>query len=90
MDFTGQLRQVPPRYSAVKWLVSLIGGPRGEPVELPVRQVRVDELRVLRFWPESTPVPCWVCCASGTFVRSLCHDMGEALGCPAHMSFWCA
>ncbi|HHT02056.1 MAG TPA: tRNA pseudouridine(55) synthase TruB [Firmicutes bacterium] len=90
MDFTGQLRQVPPRYSAVK----VAGQPayrrarRGEPVELPVRQVRVDELRVLRFWPgEHARALLDVRCASGTFVRSLCHDMGEALGCPAHMSF---
>ena len=83
MDFTGQLRQVPPRYSAVK----VAGQPayrrarRGEPVELPVRQVRVDELRALGLEHARALMRC----ASGTFAFPV-PRMGGAY-CPAHVIF---
>lgn len=83
---TGDLLQVPPMVSAIK-----IGGRRlhelaraGKEVERPPRSVRVD-----RFTVESTSEPgvyrCAVDCSSGTYVRSLAADLGQALGGGAHL-----
>jgi tRNA pseudouridine55 synthase len=85
-EFTGRITQVPPVYSALKQ-----GGVplykrarRGEAVEAPPREVEVFhfELRgrtgdTLRLFVE---------CGSGTYVRSLVRDLGEALGCGAHLT----
>jgi tRNA pseudouridine55 synthase len=82
--FVGTIPQRPPRYSAIK-----VGGRRsykvarqgGEP-ELELRAVAIDELEILEsHWPE---VRMRLACRSGTYVRSLCRDLGEALGCGGH------
>ena len=80
---TGDLMQVPPMVSAVK-----IGGKRlyklarqGETVERPPRPVTVHEFSLLDCTlPE---VQFRVECTSGTYVRSLCHDIGQHFGCGA-------
>ncbi len=81
--FTGDLKQVPPMVSAVR-----IGGERlykkarkGEIVERPPRDVRVDAFDVLSY--EAPDALVRVTCSSGTYVRSLCHDVGSAIGCGA-------
>ena len=84
--FTGELSQVPPMYSAIK-----IGGRKlyelarqGKEIERPARTVRIFELELLsgsgRDWQLR------VHCSKGTYVRTLCHDIGQALGCGACMS----
>ncbi|HEU5003500.1 MAG TPA: tRNA pseudouridine(55) synthase TruB [Actinomycetota bacterium] len=86
-DLTGDILQVPPMVSAVR-----VGGERlykaarrGEEVERPARPVTVYEFSVESFdaavW-EATVV---VRCSSGTYVRTLAADLGEALGCGAHL-----
>ncbi len=81
--FVGRIRQVPPVYSAIK----LRGEPlhrrirRGEDVSSPPRWVDVFQLSV-----EDLGLPFLtlrVSCSKGTYVRSLCADIGEALGCGA-------
>jgi tRNA pseudouridine55 synthase len=80
---TGDLMQVPPMVSAVK-----VGGQRlyklarqGETVERPSRPVTVFEFSLLE---SSLPVVKFrVQCSSGTYVRSLCHDIGQHFGCGA-------
>jgi tRNA pseudouridine55 synthase len=80
-EFTGDIQQMPPMVSAVK-----IGGERlykkarkGEVVERPARDVTVHEF-VLLDW--SAPLARFrVSCSSGTYVRSLCHDVGSRFGC---------
>jgi len=81
--FTGAIMQVPPMVSAVK-----VGGERlykrarqGEVVERAPRQVTVREFRVLSY--EAPDAQIRVKCTRGTYVRSLCHDVGHALGCGA-------
>jgi len=81
--FTGEIEQVPPMVSAVK-----IGGERlyklarkGEVVDRPARPVVVREFRVLGY--EAPEVTLRVACSSGTYVRGLCHDVGQVLGCGA-------
>jgi len=79
--FTGSIMQRPPKYSAVK-----VRGRRAYELarkkvefEIDPRPVRVDSIEVLKVaLPE---VRIRVACNSGTYVRSLCRDIGEALGC---------
>lgn len=83
--FLGLIEQTPPIYSAIKQ-----GGKKlyemarvGEPVELVPRTVRIDRLNVLDWrHPELTLE---VVCSAGTYIRSLAHDLGQALGVGAHL-----
>lgn len=80
--FTGEIRQIPPMYSAVK-----IGGKklyelarRGQEVERAPRPVTIYELEILEQSDRENYV-LRVVCSKGTYIRTLCHDIGEALGC---------
>ena len=85
--FTGSIEQVPPMYSAIK-----IGGQklyqiarRGGEVERPARPVTIHELELLgRSGPADYTLR--IRCSKGTYVRTLCHDIGQALGCGGCMS----
>lgn len=84
--FVGEILQTPPAYSAVK-----VSGQRayrmarkGEPVALKARPARVYRIEVLRFAPPAVEVE--VECAKGTYIRSVAHDVGQVLGCGAHLS----
>ena len=81
--FIGNIRQVPPMVSAVK-----VGGERlykrarqGEEVERESRPITVREFSVLGYDPPDVSIR--VRCTRGTYVRSLCHDVGAELGCGA-------
>ena len=86
---TGDIAQIPPMVSAVK-----IGGERlhvkarrGETVERPPRSVTIYELNLISFTTGDAPeADLDVLCSSGTFVRTLIDDIGEMLGCGAHMT----
>jgi tRNA pseudouridine55 synthase len=84
--FVGRIRQRPPAYSAIKQ-----GGVplyrrarRGESVEVPEREVEVHALRGAIVAPGIVELE--LECGSGTYVRSLARDLGEALGCGAHLA----
>ncbi|MDZ4159926.1 MAG: tRNA pseudouridine(55) synthase TruB, partial [Anaerolineaceae bacterium] len=83
--FVGEIEQVPPPYSAIK-----VKGRRaydlarkGEEVELAPRLIQVYSLELLEWAPPEAVID--VYCSSGTYVRSLAHDLGKALGCGAHL-----
>jgi len=82
----GRITQVPPVYSAIK----LDGEPlyvkarRGEAVDIPSREVEVYRLDVVSHTDDSLTL--YVECGSGTYVRSLAVDLGEDLGCGAHLT----
>ncbi|HZQ38327.1 MAG TPA: tRNA pseudouridine(55) synthase TruB, partial [Dehalococcoidia bacterium] len=84
--FTGTIQQRPPAFSAIK----RAGRPlyelarKGEAVEAPLRTVSIHELALLRFAPPAFDLR--VVCSSGTYVRSLAHDLGRALGSAAHLT----
>jgi len=84
--FVGEILQVPPMYSSVKRhgvpLYRLAR--RGEEVERSPRRVRIHEIRMHHYVPPEIGVE--VACAAGTYVRTLAHDLGELLGCGAHLS----
>jgi tRNA pseudouridine55 synthase len=83
---TGDIRQVPPMYSALKRdgkkLVDLAR--RGVEVEREPRRVTVYAIDVLSFDPPDATID--VHCSAGTYIRSLAHDAGRALGCGAILS----
>ncbi|MBP8857211.1 MAG: tRNA pseudouridine(55) synthase TruB [Anaerolineaceae bacterium] len=83
--FVGEIEQVPPPYSAIK-----VQGRRsydlarsGEEVELAPRKINVYNLELLEWASPEAVID--VYCSSGTYVRSLAHDVGEDLGCGAHL-----
>ena len=84
--FTGEIDQVPPMYSAIK-----IGGRKlyelarkGQEVERPPRRITIYELELLDAQDGDWRLR--VRCSKGTYVRTLCHDIGQALGCGGCMS----
>ena len=84
--FVGTIQQIPPMYSALKHngqpLYKLAR--KGIEVERAPREVTVRELRLLRL--EDEELECELRCSKGTYVRTLAADLGEMLGCGAHVA----
>lgn len=93
--FLGKIDQVPPMASAIR-----IDGVRlyelqrqGLTVERQPRQVEIKELHINKVWPDGpeltfgSRVLFFVRCSKGTYIRTLCHDIGRSLNTCAHMSF---
>ncbi len=82
----GPLEQIPPIYSALKHQ----GTPlyrlarRGESVELKPRRVVIHALELLEWQPPLLEAK--IHCGKGTYIRSLAHDLGQRLGCGAHVT----
>lgn len=83
--FRGEIQQVPPAYSAkkVRGQPSYRRARRGEQVEHREVTVRIDDLEILAV--EAERLRLRLTCSSGTYVRTLAHDIGSALGCPSHL-----
>jgi tRNA pseudouridine55 synthase len=82
----GRILQVPPMYSALKHDGERLYAKarRGEVVDVPAREVDVHRLELLERDGETLRL--LVECGSGTYVRSLAVDLGEDLGCGAHLT----
>ncbi len=87
-SFQGELLQVPPMYSAIKHRGKKMYqyAREGKEIERKERTVTVYDLRLVAFFPPDR-VLFEVSCSRGTYIRTLCRDMGEALGCGASMSY---
>jgi len=83
--FLGHITQRPPMYSAVKVRGERLykKARRGEKVERPPRQVRIDAFELTE-WSDAD-VSFRVVCSKGTYIRSLAHDFGQELGVGAHL-----
>lgn len=86
-DFTGDIMQVPPAYSAIK-----VGGERaydlardGETVELEARPIRIDALTLLDA-PEPDLAVLEMHCGKGSYVRAVARDLAAALGAEGHVA----
>jgi tRNA pseudouridine55 synthase len=85
-QFLGRIHQVPPKYSAIKR-----GGKRlyelarqGIEVEVPAREVDIVHLQITEW---AVPIVQFeVHCGPGTYIRALARDLGELLGCGAHLA----
>ena len=88
-QFRGDILQIPPMYSAIK-----INGKKlyelarkGREVERPARPVTIRGLMALDQRPDDgSDFLLWAHCSKGTYIRTLCHDIGQALGCGGCMS----
>lgn len=86
-SFLGEIHQTPPMYSAIK-----IGGKKmyelareGIVVERESRAVFIRDISLLRI--DNDKILFDVTCSKGTYIRTLCSDIGDKIGCPAVMSF---
>lgn len=86
--FSGEIWQTPPMYSAVK-----VNGRRlyelarqGVDVERKKRKITVYSIEMTEFFPETSEFVMEVTCSKGTYIRTLCHDIGRRLGCGAAMA----
>ena len=85
-EFTGEISQIPPMYSAIK-----VSGKKlyelarkGETIERKPRTVNISELTLVGHDGDDFVLS--VSCSKGTYIRTLCNDIGERLGCLACMS----
>ncbi|MBY2476037.1 tRNA pseudouridine(55) synthase TruB [Clostridioides difficile] len=85
----GEISQFPPIYSALKVngkrMCDLVRSGRQSEITLKTRRVNIKNIKILSI--KDKKVMFYVECSKGTYVRSICHDIGEYLGCGAHMSF---
>lgn len=90
-QFVGEIAQTPPMYSAIKQdgkrLYELAR--EGKTVERKPRIVTIDAIVIESFDLEHKKFSMRVRCSKGTYIRTLCQDIGERLGCFAHMSALC-
>lgn len=84
--FNGEIEQRAPAYSAVK-----VDGERlykkarrGERVDLPVRQVQIEQIEIAQFDAAGQTATLKIRCSSGTYIRQLASDIGESLGVGAY------
>lgn len=85
-NFVGKIQQRPPIYSALKQ-----GGEpmyakarRGEIIDMPPREVNVESIDVTNLGKDEISLR--IVCGSGTYIRSIVRDLGELLGCGAHVT----
>lgn len=85
LSFQGSYMQIPPMYSALK-----VNGKKlyelareGKEVERRAREVRIEEIEILRM--QLPAVRLRVVCSKGTYIRTLCADIGQKLGCGGAM-----
>lgn len=85
--FIGEYMQLPPMYSAIK-----VGGKKlyeyareGKEVERKPRRVNIMDIRILDYNEEEHEVTMEVDCSKGTYIRTLLHDIGQAIGCGGAM-----
>lgn len=85
--FVGDIEQIPPMYSAVK-----IGGKKlyelarkGKTIERSKRKCTIEKIDLLSI--ENHTLWLDITCSKGTYIRTLCHDIGQRWGCGAHMGF---
>ena len=85
-NFRGPIEQIPPMHSALKHegtpLYKLAR--KGVTIERKVRHVTIHELKLLEFTADTLTLE--VHCSKGTYIRTLMEDIGEVIGCGAHLS----
>lgn len=89
-SFIGKIAQIPPMYSAVrkegKHLYEYAR--QGLAVERAPREVSIYKLKLEKWYDEEFPRAILeIECSKGTYIRTISHDLGQALGCGAHMSY---
>ena len=86
LDFTGPIRQVPPRYAALKHKGKSYYEYARAGIEIPrpEREVRIDAIHLVDWAPPVAMLR--IACSKGTYIRTLAEDIGHALGSCAHVA----
>ncbi|MBE0477739.1 tRNA pseudouridine(55) synthase TruB [Candidatus Aerophobetes bacterium] len=88
--FQGRVSQTPPMYSAIHWQGERLYNiaRKGQKIKISPRPVYIYELKLTQFSPGIHPEASFeLRCSKGTYVRSLCHDIGESSGYGAYQAF---
>ena len=87
-EFIGEIQQIPPMFSAIKKngkkLYELAR--EGITVEREKRRIKISDIKILNFDNINQTAEIEVYCSKGTYIRTLCEDIGMALGCGAYMN----
>lgn len=85
----GEIDQIPPVYSALKVggkkMCDLARKGKADSIDIKPRKVNIKKIDILNI--SENKITFYVKCSKGTYVRSICHDIGKYLGCGGHMSF---
>jgi len=88
MSFVGEISQIPPMYSAVK-----INGQKlyklareGKEIEREPRKITIHSIDITTIDLKANTVELDICCSKGTYIRTLCNDIGDKLGCGGYMA----
>jgi len=86
-QFTGAIKQIPPMYSAIKKDGKKLYELARKGVEIPrePHEVFISELELMKSTPDNK-FSIKITCSKGTYIRTLCHDIGAALGCGGTLS----
>ncbi len=89
--FIGEIQQIPPMFSAIK-----IDGKKlyelareGKTVEREARTITIHNIEIKKIDLDNNTIEMLVDCSKGTYIRTLCNDIGAALGCGGHMWALC-
>ena len=85
----GEIDQVPPIYSALKVngkrMCDLARSGKADEIVVKSRKINIKDIKILSI--NDNKIMFYVKCSKGTYVRSICYDIGKELGCGGHMSF---
>lgn len=86
--FEGEIEQLPPIYSAIKVKGKKLYeyARKGEEVKIESRKVTIEKIELKNFDAEKQIAEILIKCSKGTYIRSIAHDLGQNLGCGAHLS----
>jgi len=83
--FEGLIEQLPPAYSALKHngIPLYVLARKGRPVQKPARKVHIFDIKIIE--ADLPEIVFDVSCSAGTYIRTLCADIGKVLGCGGHL-----
>lgn len=86
--FRGEIQQIPPIFSAIKVKGKKLYeyARKGEEVEIQPRTVTIEKIELKSFDFKAQKAEILIQCSKGTYIRSIAHDLGQNLGCGAHLS----
>jgi tRNA pseudouridine55 synthase len=86
-DFNGEVQQIPPAFSSLKHKGTRLYklARQGKPVRKPPRKIFIHDLKISKI--DLPEIHFSVSCSAGTYIRTLCSDIGQKLGCGGHLQY---